>query len=298
MVFDALAKRPGFVPSLPELADEIEAHVTDALEPIAVHYTAAKPLTIAKHSLNSVHGCEAQHVANRGKFAWSLPLVRGTVLHKAIELLINVRVPRTPSDIVDDALDRIIESEGISASDYVASLSPAEQAELRATIIDLVTKYEDSFPPLKPEWRPVVESNAKVNLCGGAVFLTARTDLTIGAPGNKVIIDLKTGRTFGSHRDDLRLYALVDFLALGQAPRKVASYYIDSATIDAEDITEGALRTANRRLADGLVRAIEVKLAGRSPEVRPGGNCRWCALLDSCEAGRAHLAQRDEDDGW
>jgi hypothetical protein len=150
MVLDALAKRPDFAPSTPDLADDIEAHVSEALEPIAAHYTAERSLVIAKHSLNSVHGCEAQHVANRGKFAWSLPLVRGTVLHKAIELLINVRVPRTPSEIVDDALDRIVESEGKSASDYVASLSPAEQAELRATIVDLVTKYEDSFPPLKP----------------------------------------------------------------------------------------------------------------------------------------------------
>ena len=299
MVFDALAKRPGFVPSLPELADEIEAHVTEALEPIASHYTAERPLTIAKHSLNSVHGCEAQHVANRGKFAWSLPLVRGTVLHKAIELLINVRVPRTPSEIVDDALERIIQSEGKSASDYVASLSPAEQAELRATVVDLVTKYEDSFPPLKPEWRPVVESNAKVHLCGGSIFLTARTDLTIGAPGGKVIIDLKTGRMSAAYREDLRFYSLVEILKSRQAPRLTATFTVDSQRIDTEPVSIDTLRAAVRRLVEGAQLLDELDRQQRPPTKKTSNACRWCPLLESCDEGRAFLDSDGENaDGY
>jgi len=127
-VLDALAKRPDFVPSTPELADEIEAHLVDALEPLANHYTPDKALFITKHKLGGVHACEAHHVASRDTFAWSIPSVRGTVAHKAIELLINLRTPRSPGELVDDALDRIVESERGTASDFVASLSPAEQA--------------------------------------------------------------------------------------------------------------------------------------------------------------------------
>lgn len=299
MVLDALAKRPDFVPSTPDLADDIEAHVSEALEPIAAHYTAERSLVIAKHSLNSVHGCEAQHVANRGKFAWSLPLVRGTVLHKAIELLINVRVPRTPSEIVDDALDRIVESEGKSASDYVASLSPAEQAELRATIVDLVTKYEDSFPPLKPEWRPVVESNAKVHLCGGSIFLTARTDLTIGAPGSKVIIDLKTGRMSAAYREDLRFYSLVEILKSRQAPRLTATFTVDSQRIDTEAVSVDTLRAAVRRLVEGAQLLDELDRQHRPPTKKTSYACRWCPVLSSCDEGRAFLeADSDNPDGY
>ena len=295
MVFDALAKKPDFVPSPPELAEEIEAHVTDALEPVALNYSKDKPLVIAKHTLNSVHACEAQHVANRGKFAWSLPLVRGTVLHKAIELLINLRSPRTPSEIVDDALDRIVESERGSASDYVASLSPAEQAELRATVVDLVTKYEDSFPPLKPEWRPVVESNAKVYLCDGSILLTARTDLTIGAPGSKVIIDLKTGRMNASYREDLRFYALAETLKSRQTPRLTATFAVDSQRVDTEPVTVDTLRAAVRRLVEGAQLIDELDRQRRPPTKKTSYACRWCPLLDTCEEGTTFLAAEDDD---
>ncbi|MEY3093033.1 MAG: hypothetical protein RIU67_1816, partial [Actinomycetota bacterium] len=53
-----------------------------------------------------------------------------------------------------------------------------------------------------------------------------------------------------------------------------------------------------RRLAVGLVRAIELKLGNAEPVRRPGNNCRWCTLLDSCDEGQAHIAQRNEDEGW
>lgn len=294
MVLDSLAKRPDFVPSAPGLADEIEAHVSEALEPIAVNYTPAHPLKISKHVLNTVHGCEARYVANRDTFAWSVPLVRGTVLHKAIELLINVRGPRTPSDIVDDALDRIVESERGTASDFIASLSPAEQAELRATIVDLVTKYEDSFPPLKPEWRPVVESNAKAELCGGSIFLTSRTDLTIGPPGSKVIIDLKTGRPSATHREDLRFYSLVEILKSRQAPRLAATFNVDTQRIDAEPVTTDTLRSAVRRLVEGAQLLDELDRRRRPATKSPSFTCRWCSLLSSCDVGRTFL-ETDSD---
>lgn len=299
MVLDALAKKPDFVPSPPDLADEIEAHVSEALEPIARNYSPDRPLKINKHVLNTVHGCEARHVANRDTFAWSIPLVRGTVLHKAIELLINVRAPRTPSEIVDDALDRIVESERGTASDFIASLSPAEQAELRAAIVDLVTKYEDSFPPLKPEWRPVVESNAKADLCGGAIFLTSRTDLTIGPPGSKVIIDLKTGRISSAYREDLRFYSLVEILKSRQAPRLAATFSVDSQRIDTEAVTIDTLRSAVRRLVEGAQLLDELDRQNRPPTKQPSFACRWCSLLDSCDEGRTHLSgETDESDDY
>ena len=71
-----------------------------------------------------MHGCEAHHVASRDSFAWTIASVRGTVAHKAIEILINTRTPRSPGEYVDDALDRIVESERGTASDFIASLSP------------------------------------------------------------------------------------------------------------------------------------------------------------------------------
>lgn len=295
-VLDALAKRPDFAPSPPELADEIEAHLLDALEPLAAFYTPDKALFITKHKLGGVHACEAHHVASRDTFAWSVPSVRGTVAHKAIELLINLRTPRSPGDLVDDALDRIVESERGTASDFIASLSPAEQAELRAAVVDLVTKYEDSFPPLKANWRPVIESSAKVNLFGGAIVLSTRSDLTIGQPGSKVIIDLKSGRITSTHREDLRFYALVETVKSRQTPRLTATFSLDSQRIDTEDVNVGTLSAAVRRLVEGAKLIDELDRQGRTPTRSPGPPCRWCPIADSCSEGTSYLNGESDDD--
>jgi hypothetical protein len=299
MVLDALAKKPDFSPSPPELAEEIEAHLTDALEPLAGFYTPDNALFVTKHKLGSVHACEAHHVASHDTFAWSIPSVRGTVAHKAIELLINVRTPRSPGELVDDALDRIVESERGTASDFVASLSPAEQAELRSAVVDLVTKYEDSFPPLKASWRPVVESSAKVNLFGGAIVLSTRSDLTIGQPGGKVIIDLKTGRITASHREDLRFYSLVETVKSRQTPRLTATFSLDSQRIDTEEVNVGTLRAAVRRLVEGAQLIDELDRQKRTPTRTPGAPCRWCPIASTCDVGTAYLnGESDDPDGF
>ena len=298
-VLSALAKKPNFAPTPPELADEVERHLVDALEPVAAHYSPDNALWITKHALGTVHGCEAHHVASRGSFSWSVASVRGTVAHKAIELLLNMRTERTPGELVDDALDRIVESERGTASQFVASLSPAEQAELRASVVDLVTTYQDSFPPLESKWRPVTESPAKVVLFGGAVVLSTRADLVIGHPGSKVIIDMKTGRITSGHREDLRFYALVETLRARQAPRLTATFSLETQRIDTEEVNRYTLSAAVHRLVSGAQLLTELDRDKRTPTRRSGPACRWCPLVDSCAEGTAYVnGESDDPDGF
>jgi len=289
MVLNVLAKRGDFVPSSPELATEVEEHLCDALSPIAEHYSTSNPLWITKHALSTVHGCEAHHVASRDSFAWTIASVRGTVAHKAIEILINTRTPRSPGEYVDDALDRIVESERGTASDFIASLSPGEQADLRSQVVDLVTKYEDSFPKLEMRWRPVVESNAKVELFGGAVVMSTRADLVIGAPGSKVIIDIKSSRIMASHREDLRFYSLVETLRSRQSPRLTATFSLETQRIDAEDVSLSTLSVAVHRLVQGAQLLHELDQEKRAPTRRSGSTCYWCPLADTCNEGQEFL---------
>jgi PD-(D/E)XK nuclease superfamily len=298
-VLAALSKKPDYTPTPPELANNVEHHLYEALEPIADHYSPDNPLWITKHALNTVHGCEAHHVATRGSFAWSLASVRGTVAHKAIELLLNMRSSRTPGELVDDALDRIVESERGSASDFIAGLSPAEQADLRASVVDLVTTYEDSFPMLESRWRPVTESPAKVVLFDGAVVLSTRADLVIGHPGYKVIIDMKTGRITGGHREDLRFYALVETLRARQAPRLTATFSLETQRIDTEDVTINTLSAAVHRLVAGAQLLYELDHDKRAPQRRTGPPCRWCPIVGSCAEGTAYVTgETDDPDGF
>jgi hypothetical protein len=294
-VMSALAKKPDYTPTPPELADDVEHHLRDALEPVAARYSPDSPLWITKHALNTVHGCEAHHVASRNTFSWSIASVRGTVAHKAIELLLNMRVERTPGELVDDALDRIVESERGSASDFIASLSPAEQADLRASVVDLVTTYEDSFPKLESRWRPVMESPAKFTMFDGAVVLSTRADLVIGHPGYKVIIDMKTGRVTGAHRDDLRFYALVETLRARQAPRLTATFSLETQRIDTEDVTRNTLSAAVHRLVSAAQLLTELDRDKRTPTRRSGPACRWCPLAATCAEGTAYINGESDD---
>lgn len=285
----------------PGLAAELEAELEEALGPLAERLEAASPgerLWVSKHTLNSVHGCEAQHQASQGIFEWSVANVRGQVAHKAIELAVNWRGEPVPAELVDDALARLGDAD-VSASRFIAGLTAADRAQLRGEATDLVTKFQECFPPLKAAWRPVTESPARVELAGGAVVLSGKVDLTLGKlePGRatKVIIDLKSGMAVAHHREDLRFYALVETVRLGVPPRMLATYYLDAARAQPEAVTVPLLEAALRRTVDGVRKLLELA-EGRTPEVRPGAPCRWCPLAGTCVEGQAYLRGREDGD--
>jgi CRISPR/Cas system-associated exonuclease Cas4 (RecB family) len=246
--------------------------------------------------LTTVHGCEAHYLASLDSFEWTILNVRGTVMHKAVELAINWRGSVEPAALVDEALARLEDEESRGPSEFIAQLSPGERAQLRSYAVDLYTKFEESFPPLKAAWRPVTESAARVELFKGLIFLSTRVDLTLGGPGSKVIIDLKSGRIYSNHREDLRFYALVESLRSGQPPRRLATYSLESARADVEEVTEGVLQSAVRRVVDGANAIYELTREEREPKLNPGSQCRWCPLKETCETGKQFLERGFEDD--
>jgi hypothetical protein len=161
-------------------------------------------------------------------------------------------------------------------------------------MVDLFSKFEECFPPLQRSWRPVVESSARHELLEGRVTLATRSDLTLGAVGSRVIIDVKSGAVRPVHREDLRFYALVETLRTGKAPRLLASYSLVTARPDVEEVTAGVLEAAVRRTVDGISAIADLSQGLRDPSVRPGPTCGWCPLRDDCGPGRDWLASRDD----
>jgi len=301
-VIDLLGRSDERVEIDPDLAASIRADLEAALTP----FDAVLPdgssyetrLHINKQALTNIHSCEAYFLDGSGDFEWNLANCRGTVVHKAIEVSINLRQPMPPTDLVEESIARLSNDANKSIGLFLATLDEFSRAELIGECSALFTRFTECFPPIKRTWIPAVEASLTLNLAKGRVRVSGKVDLALGRPPDKVIIDLKTGRATGSHYDDLRLYALIDFLALGMAPRKVASYYLDSADIHQEDITAATLETTARRLRDGLVRAVELKYAGELASRRASSVCNWCALNEECEVGIAYLQQRREDEGW
>jgi CRISPR/Cas system-associated exonuclease Cas4 (RecB family) len=293
-----LLGRSDIEPTFPaDLAEGLRAELEAAVAPLADRLPPK--LWVSKHGLSGVHGCEARHVAQEGDFAWSVATVRGQVAHKAIELAVNWRGEPVAGDLVDEAVARLADAD-VSASRFLGGLVEADRAQLRGEATDLVTKFQECFPPLRSAWRPVTESRVYVDLLEGAVVLSGKVDLTLGKhePGRatKVIIDLKSGFPAPAHRDDLRFYALLETLRLGVPPRMLASYYLDAARAQPEAVTVPLLEAALARVIDGIHKMVSLA-NGREPTLVPGPSCRWCPIADTCVEGQSWLWSAEEGGG-
>lgn len=292
---DELGAKPDERPRFrDDLREHLRHELEDAIAPLLPEVKEL-PLFVSKHDLQSVHGCEARFVAEKdAPFAWTVPMARGSVAHKAIELMVTWRGDPTPLDLVEEALASL-ERQERSIGLFIQSLTEAERSELVGAANDFVTTFAETFPPLKRQWRPVAESRVRADLCDNNLALQGRTDLSLGrADGNvagKVLFDLKTGRPVAAHREDLRFYALLETLKIGVPPRLLVSYYLEAGTPETEAVTEDTLWTAARRVVDGVEKIVELTAPGaREAATSPSGLCRFCPILDDCGAGRSHVA--------
>jgi hypothetical protein len=270
----------------PGLGDDLRRRLEHELGPDAAALSA--PVIISKAALTQVLACEAHHVAEAAApFEWTLATARGTVAHKAVQLSVHRRDRPAPLALVDDAIDRLADDPTSAVAGFLLGLDPAERAELRSDVNNVVAAFCELWPPLETAWRPQTEAPRRAELCGGTVILTGKVDLTLGAPdglrAGRVIVDLKTGGRHGAHADDLRFYALLDTLRVGVPPFLLVGYYLDTGSFSTETVTEDVLEAAVRRTVGAARRIIQLRLGLRSPATTPGPTCRWCRNNDTCE---------------
>lgn len=298
---DRLRAGPGERPRFPAgLRDRLRRSLEEELSGPATAIPDGEKLHVSKHALAGVHGCEARWQAeDEQPFAASVPVVVGSVAHKAIELGLNRTVAADPGELVDRALDRLAGSERWMG-DWLEGCDDDDRAEVRSRAVARVAAFTELWPPLERSWRPVTESSVWQDLLGRRISLGGKVDLSLGQPqglvARKVIVDIKTGRFSLDHRHDLRFYALLETLRVGTPPRAIATSYMDSGELHVEDVTEEVLETAVARTVDGIERIVGIRFGGDEPVRRPSGMCGWCRLLDDCDVGRAHLDGDDRGD--
>lgn len=275
--------------------DDLRNEMQAALDHFSTRLDDREEVWISKHKVASVLDCEEHHL-QPDEFEWTTANAKGTIAHRAIELMLSWRGDTTPVDLVDEALTRLAdENSGIGL--WVAALSAGDEADVRGQSVERVTAFVENFPPLSKRWRPVTEASVRWPN-HGPITLAGKVDLLFGTPAGtesrKVIIDLKTGRPNTRHRQDLAFYALLETLVREVPPRKVATFYLDAADAHAEDVTEAMLETAMRRTLDAVNAIIELSSEGRAPRRRAGVSCRWCPLRETCEVGIAYLSSDDD----
>jgi len=298
-----MAERPTFADGL---AVGLRERINDGLQPALALLGDDDSVVISKFMLTQVLSCEPRFLhENSRPFEWSVPVARGTVAHKAVELSVHWRTTPVAVDLVEESLSTL-SHDGSPISDYLRHLPEAERAQLRSEAVNATQAFLDGFPPLRthPHWRPAVEVRSRYELQGNRGVMMGKVDLSLGSPSGdrsgRVFIDLKTGRRAHSHRDDLRYYALIETIRYGTPPRMLASYYLDESRLSTEIVTNAVLWAAAERVVAATSRLIELTATTSAevpaPVYRPSLACRWCSLLRTCETGTRFLDDTHEDE--
>jgi PD-(D/E)XK nuclease superfamily len=253
-------------------------------------------LRLGKTRLNDVARCpglfDAVRTGERGPFAFSARFAAGRLAHKAVELEVAGREERDPYGLVEAASGRLVEDEAFAA--YWNGLDPLRRDEALMDAAKTLELFRSTFPPLhamRRELAPSTEWHVRVELSGGALVLSGTLDLVLGVPNDgaapsRLAIDLKTGRAWPEHAEDMRFYALLLALRFGVPPYRVATVYLDSGEWQSEDVDERVLHRAVDRVIDAL-RTAAASDAGRPFDLRPGPYCTWCPRSSTCSVSQA-----------
>ncbi len=196
-----------------------------------------------------------------------------------------------PLDLAEAAIaDLTAERDDYGPGEFLRNLLPGQVQDLLRDVNDVLVKFVADWPRVLAGWMPRVESPIK--LAFGNVRLQAKVDLSLGIPAGAsartFLVDFKTGFEQPDHAQDNRFYALLETLRSKVPPYRVATYYLDSGTWRAEDVDEGVLDAATRRVVDGARRIASVESDGPST-YSPGPVCRFCPANTGCAAGREWL---------
>ncbi len=288
----------------PVFSTDLVQRLRDRIEDATRELEGTDPLWLGKERLSDLERCEgtfASKVAGEGPpFTHSAASAAGVLLHRAIEVEVGSREAVDPHALAIAAAERLCDKEERFA-EYWRELSALEQDDLLMQAVRGLTLFQGSFPPLRDlrrELTPATEAGMRAELLGGVLVISGKIDLLLGAPdrlqpmrGTRLAIDLKTGGAYPNYVEDNRFYALLLALRFGVPPYRVASFFLEGGTWQAEDVDEDVLFHAADRVV-AAARAARALQGGRDPTLTPGPWCGWCPRLAVCpaadpDAGRA-----------
>lgn len=268
----------------------------DRIEEAARAFELPDPLWVGKSHLNDLGRCpglfDAVRAGERGPFEFSARSAAGKLAHKAIELEVAGREERDTHELVEQAAERLRDDRAFGA--FWNSLDALRRDETVMEGAKTLELFRSTMPPLRlmrRELAPSTEWHVRVELLGGSLVLSGQLDLVLGGQAadrgaHRLAIDLKTGRAWPEHAEDMRFYGLLLALRFGVPPYRVATLYLDSGEWQAEDVDEAVLGRAADRVIDA-VRAAAASDAGRPLELRPGPYCTWCPRGRTCPSSSA-----------
>jgi len=280
----------------PVFPSDLAQRLRDRIEEAVRSLDLPDPLWLGKEKLNDLGRCEGTFLSRLAgeapPFEHGRASATGVLQHRTIEVVVGAREALDPHTAAELAAARTVEKEERFA-EFWRGLSAPDRDDILMEVVRRTILFEGSFPPLRElrrELSPATELSVRAELLGGALVVSGKLDLLLGAPdrlepmrATRIAIDLKTGGAYPQYAEDNRLYALVLALRFGVPPFRVASFFLEGGTWQAEDVTEDALFHAADRVIDAARSAASMR-SGREPALTPGPWCAWCPRLQVCPA--------------
>jgi hypothetical protein len=274
----------------PGLEQRLRSRIESAI--LADGYRLAAPVRLWKERLNDLGRCQGlfgAHLAGEGEpFRYGRRSAEGTLVHKAIELEAGSSRAFDPHELAGRAATTLEEDRQFAP--FWDGLDGLDRDRLLMAAVQTLESFRASFPPLgalRRELVPVCEHWLEASVLDGAVTVVGKVDLILNRPdpvrSTRVLIDLKTGRAWPDHPEDMRLYALLYTLRYGVPPFRVATLFLSSGVPQCELVSEEVLERAADRVAVA-VRTATSLAAGAQPDLRPGPYCGRCPRRTTCPA--------------
>jgi putative RecB family exonuclease len=260
-------------------------------DPVLAPVPLAVPRTLTPSKISAFTSCPLAFrfsVIERRPEPPSLPAVRGTLVHRALQLLFlysdgGERDRPTAQAWLEEAFAELSQPGGELAE---LALEDKERAELLAQAGVLLDHYYEIEDPNSV--RPAgVELDLELNIDG--LQLRGIIDrLDVLPSGGFAVVDYKTGRAprpeqSRSKLSGVHLYALLCEEILGQRPEAVRLLYLKDRVVISAEASDMSLRGVRQR-AGAVWKAI-VRACERS-DFRPNPSvlCGWCSFRQHCPA--------------
>jgi putative RecB family exonuclease len=217
----------------------------------------------------------------------SAPAVRGSIVHRALELLFDLpaqeRTVEAASGLVDVAFEELDRDDPAAAE----TMRTGPDGEVAVGAAPLLTTYFGMEDPtrLEPHARELGVS-AQLEESFEVRGFIDRVDRT---PDGRIrIVDYKTGRSPGAGYESkamfqMRFYALAWWRMTSDVPRLLQLMYLGNGDVLRYEPNEDDLRSTERKvlaLRDAISRAADAQAFDPSPSKL----CDWCSHRALCPA--------------
>ncbi|MEI2639958.1 MAG: PD-(D/E)XK nuclease family protein [Microthrixaceae bacterium] len=217
----------------------------------------------------------------------SEPAVKGTTVHRALELLFGFPPPERTKDRAEECLSQALAEMAVD-EDFLALDLDASRRDQFA--LDATTMVERYFALEDPSDVQVIATEMMIEAELGGVVIRGIIDrLEEDHDGNLVVTDYKTGRAPGVQQERARMegihfYSLLCEKTLGRRPASIQLVYLGSQPqIIRTQPSEMSTRGTTRRL-EAIWSAIDRACATEDFRPRQSALCNWCSYKDFCPA--------------